>query len=316
MKWCSSCVGRSLHRPAWCALLLLCGTLLRASAFSLANPFSHPSFQPINAPPSQFLEQRSSCFYTRTTRSQKTPKISLHLFNVGSEQQVQEIQQQQAQIPVQVVYDPTAVEMEKVPTKMSEAVRVFFFSGDFGPFYVGVSLLMFALWRLDLQSFQLLDGVVFGAAVVFWWFQEHILHQRFLHSKLNWRGKDIHQTHHDKPYYHISIDPAGLLLGWMLTVHVLLLCLLLRSSLPLALSATLGYSSAGLFYEWAHYIVHTKVRLKSPFWNTVKDNHIRHHLVNHHYWFGFSLPLIDDLFQTNPSVADARRRRNMGNDES
>lgn len=285
-------VGRIINSSA-VVLLLLCGTL-KASAFSSAKPFSH-GMQVISVP--RFLEQDRGCLFSRL-RSQRTPKTSLNLLDIRTEK-VQEASRE----------DDSTVAVEKVPTKMSEAVRVFFFSGDLGPLYVGVLLLVFTLWRLDLQSFRLLDGVVFGAAVVFWWFQEHILHQRFLHSKLDWMGKDIHQGHHDKPYYHISIEPAGLLLGWMLTVHVILRCLVLPSSLPLALSATLGYSLAGLFYEWAHYIVHTKVRLKSPFWKTVKDNHIRHHLVNHDYWFGFSLPLIDDLFQTNPSVADARRKR-------
>jgi hypothetical protein len=291
------CVGRTINPSAF-ALLVLCGTF-KTSAFSSARSFSH-GIRVISVP--RFLEQGGGCLYSRT-RSQMTQKTTLHLLNIRTEQV------QVASSALTSREDDSTVVVEKVPTKMSEAVRVFFFSGDLGPLYVGMMLLVFALWRLDLQSFQFLDGVVFLAAIVFWWFQEHILHQRFLHSKLHWMGKEIHQMHHEKPYYHISIDPAGLLLGWMLTVHVLLRCLLLPSSLPLALSATLGYSLAGLFYEWAHYIVHTKVRLKSPFWKAVKDNHIRHHLVNHHYWFGFSLPLIDDLFQTNPSVADARRKR-------
>jgi hypothetical protein len=293
------CVERTIHPSAF-ALLLLCLTF-RASAFSSARSFSRGT-QVLSVP--QFLKQDGVCLSYRT-RSQLTQKTSLNLLDIRTEQV------QVASSTFTSQEDDSTAAAEQVPTKMSEAVRVFFFSGDFGPLYVGVLLLACALWRLDLQSFQLLDGVVFGAAVVFWWFQEHILHQRFLHSKLDWMGKDIHQMHHDKPYYHISIDPAGLLVGWMLTVHLLLRFLLFPSSLPLALSATLGYSLAGLFYEWSHYIVHTKVRLKSPFWKQVKDNHIRHHLVNHHYWFGFSLPLIDDLFRTNPSVADARRQRRM-----
>jgi hypothetical protein len=148
---------------------------------------------------------------------------------------------------------------------------------------------------------QALDALVFAASVVFWWIQEHVLHQKVLHSTHDWQGKEIHQGHHDKPYYHISIDPAPLLLGWMWTVHVLL-----RFSplpLPLALSATLGYSVAGLFYEWAHYIVHTKVPFqRGSFWRQVKENHIRHHLVDQDYWFAFSLPFMDDLFKTNPPV--------------
>jgi hypothetical protein len=198
--------------------------------------------------------------------------------------------------------------IEQVPTTMSEAVRVFFFSGDFGPLYVVISLLAMSVWRLNAAvPLELSDLMAFASAVVFWWIQEHVIHQRVLHSQWNWVGKEIHEGHHAKPYFHVSIDPAGLLLTWLAVAHVILRCIF-SSSLPLAVSATVGYASAGLFYEWAHYIVHTRVPLSgSEFWTRVKANHIRHHCVNHDYWFAFSLPLVDDLFQTNPSVKEARR---------
>jgi hypothetical protein len=217
-----------------------------------------------------------------------------------------EVQNKQATIvdTVQVIQ-----EEESVPSEMSDAIRIFFFSQDYGPLFVVMSIVMFLTKRIQLSSIGVLDGVVFGATVMFWSVQEHFLHEKVLHSKQDWAGKQIHQAHHDKPYYHISIDPAILLLGWMAFAHLFLKWLL---PLPLALSATVGYSMAGLFYEWAHYIVHTKVRFGSSFWKRVKENHIRHHLVNHDYWFAFSLPWIDDLFGTNPSVKDVKRQMKQG----
>ena len=197
-----------------------------------------------------------------------------------------------------------SLEAARIPTDLSEAARVFFLSGDKGPTYIVSLLFVFFSWRIELQSFHLLDVLAFSGAVIFWWFQEHFIHQRLLHSSFDWIGKEIHQVHHAKPYYHVSRDPAGLLIGWMLSAHVLLRLML---PLPFALSATIGYSLAGLFYEWAHYIVHTKVRCKSSFWKRVKENHIRHHVVDHDYWFGFSLPWVDDLFHTNPSLAKVRQ---------
>ena len=209
-----------------------------------------------------------------------------------------------------------------LPITMSEAIQIFFWSGDKGPSFVVLALGYFAVARLTLvveqaptsMNLLLMEPVVFAASIIFWVVQEHVLHQRLLHSNFDWMGKIIHQEHHNKPYFHISVDPAWMLLGWLATAHLLCRQLL---PLPLALTATLGYSMAGLFYEWSHYIVHTKVPLKSSFWKTVKQNHMRHHLVNDSYWFGFSLPLIDDLFGTNPPIRQARlEKRKMTNEST
>jgi len=192
-----------------------------------------------------------------------------------------------------------------VPTTMQDAISTFLTVGDQGPLYVIFSILAFASWRVQLSSLEAVDGIIFGATVLFWSFQEHFLHEKVLHSKSDWVGKEIHQGHHEKPFYHISIDPAPLLLGWMLTAHFAFRTVL---PLPLALTATMAYSMSGLFYEWAHYIVHTKVRFQSKFWKRVKENHLRHHVVSDEYWFAFSMPAMDDLFRTNPSVRQVRKQ--------
>lgn len=202
-------------------------------------------------------------------------------------------------------------EEEEVPTMMKQAAIRFFFGQDKGPLSVVGILVGFLTWRSSLAEMSavgLADAFVASLAAVFWCFQEHFLHQKLLHSNFDWYGKEIHRGHHEKSYFHISIDPAYLMVGWLLTAHMVL-----RHtpglSLPLAISATLGYASAGLFYEWAHYIVHTKVRPPNDFWKRVRDNHMRHHNVDDQYWFSFSVPAIDDMFGTNPSVKDVRRNR-------
>lgn len=149
------------------------------------------------------------------------------------------------------------------------------------------------------------DWVVFPSTIIFWFFQEHWLHGKVLHSELDWYGKTVHQGHHDKPYFHISIDPAPLMLAWMATAHAIFQFLL---PLPVACTATLAYASAGLFYEWSHFIVHTKVKPTNSFMKRMRDNHIRHHCVDKRYWLGFSLPAIDTLLGTNPDVQVIRRR--------
>lgn len=200
----------------------------------------------------------------------------------------------------------TGEEQEMVPNTMRDAVHRFFLGPDRGPISIVGLLAGFTSWRLGLMDVGLrpTDGLVFAASIVFWWFQEHIMHQRLLHSDFGWTGKEIHQGHHDKPYFHISIDPAGLMLGWLAAVHVLLRLVL---PLDLAISATVGYAGAGLMYEWAHYVAHTRVKPPNDFWKIVRDNHIKHHMVDNRYWFGFSLPAIDDWMGTNPSVLELKQ---------
>lgn len=41
----------------------------------------------------------------------------------------------------------------------------------------------------------------------------------------------------------------------------------------------------------------------------MRDNHMRHHLVDDGYWFAFSLPLMDDVFGSNPDVREVKNER-------
>jgi hypothetical protein len=204
---------------------------------------------------------------------------------------------------------------EGSPTTLKQAFRVFFLDKYHGPRLAALSVAALTAWRCYLAATSVVasmalgvtDVAAFSTAVIFWWVQEHVLHLHALHSKFDWVGKEIHEGHHANPYFHTSIDPAGLMMSWLLTVH-LIFCAILP--LPIALSATAGYATAGLFYEWAHFIVHTKVRFrKQSYWSRMKDHHIRHHLVDDRYWLGFSVPTIDNLFRTNPNVQEVQREQ-------
>jgi Fatty acid hydroxylase superfamily len=207
-----------------------------------------------------------------------------------------------------------------VPTTWKEAFRVFFASPQYhGPrlIVLFVSILFYLRIELGFPMSTTSSGLeeigVAVAAVVFWWFQEHVMHQHLLHSTVNWMGKDIHVQHHNQPYHHISIDPAPIMISWLTLVHVIL-----RYGfgtvwpLSFVYTATIAYGMAGLFYEWTHFIVHTKIRF-SPhsFWTKVKNHHARHHLVNHDNYFAFSVTHIDDIFGTNPDVSMVPRLKKM-----
>mmetsp|Transcript_27586 Transcript_27586/g.81139 ORF Transcript_27586/g.81139 Transcript_27586/m.81139 type:complete len:306 (-) Transcript_27586:348-1265(-) len=157
---------------------------------------------------------------------------------------------------------PRPLKNEDVPSTMNGALRRFFLGGDHGPLLVVVSISYLIALRLQLANFSSasipfgsLDGLAIILSVVFWWFQEHFLHGALLHSQFDWVGKSIHQDHHEKDYFSVSIDPPALLIGWMAVAHAIMRLIF---PLPLALSATVGYAIAGLWYEWAHFLAHTR----------------------------------------------------------
>ena len=166
--------------------------------------------------------------------------------------------------------EPSSKAEVEVPRTIREALRTFFL--DFlnypGPPICAVSILSLVVWRLTLllsvpitPSAMALEGLVLGSSILGWWIQEYVLHRYVLHSKFDWYGKQIHQDHHERNYHHISIDPAPLMWGWLATFFLVVKCCIFPGAahLPLALTATIGYATAGLFYEWTHYIVHTRV---------------------------------------------------------
>lgn len=216
------------------------------------------------------------------------------------------------------------VQREVVPKTMGQAATTFFLGDYNGPRAVVVALVGLSVWRIQLllqySTYTATIGttvavglandvLAVSAAVVFWWLQEHWMHKYLLHSHQDWHGKHIHEDHHLKPYHHLSIDPAPLMLSWLTAVHLILRMTL---PLPLAVTATIGYAAAGLFYEWSHFIVHTKVRFpRGSYWQRMKDHHIRHHLVDSDFWLAFSVTHVDDLFGTNPDVEDVKRRQKL-----
>ncbi|KAL3802474.1 hypothetical protein ACHAW5_009733 [Stephanodiscus triporus] len=210
---------------------------------------------------------------------------------------------------------------ESVPSTWREALRRFFVGDNAGPPLAILSISAFVCARVHLLTttpYSLAEFAIFASSMVVWWVQEYLFHRVLLHSStFEWIGKSIHRAHHERDYFHVSIDHPILLLGWLLVAH-----LVIRSMMPwhACLSATVGYALAGLMYEWCHYIVHTKVRppsssssssmssfalaFASKAFLRMRNNHIRHHRLDERYWYAFSVPAMDDLFGTNPDVKD------------
>lgn len=251
----------------------------------------------------------SRCRFERSNRSalnQATPRTMM--------QEVPALHDDSLDVEIQAASrrrTPTTVAAsEAVPNTLSRAFQTFFLDEYNGPRACAALILGMAAWRWSLPvPFSFMDVGTSLLMILFWWIQEHWMHLHLLHSERDWYGKQVHQDHHEKPYYHVSIDPAPLMIGWLCVVHCFTRVLL---PLPLALSATIGYSSAGLFYEWSHFIVHTRVPFRS-YWKRMKDHHVRHHLVDDHNWLGFSVPAIDTLFGTNPDPLQVKRSKKQNN---
>eukprot|EP00802_Teleaulax_amphioxeia_P026197 Tamp_27214.p1 GENE.Tamp_27214~~Tamp_27214.p1 ORF type:complete len:283 (+),score=45.85 Tamp_27214:50-850(+) len=209
---------------------------------------------------------------------------------------------------------PTTLEGQAVPSSMEEAVRRFFFGEEHAPRFLVAMLLAASALRLGgwggLPDVGALDLVVVAAVAVFWAFQEWWLHKFLLHAPFKWLGTDIHVAHHERAFYHVSIDSMSLVVPWFIAAASLSYGLL---PAHLAVTATGSYTCMGLFYEFVHYLAHTKVQPKNGFLRNIKSHHMKHHLVDDRYWQTFSWTQIDSILGTAPDAKElqemAARRR-------
>jgi hypothetical protein len=224
-------------------------------------------------------------------------------------------------------------EEEVIPSTWSEAIHRFFLGKDIGPLLVVLTISTFIYQRYELLSINppsITELSIFITSILFWWVQEYFIHRVLLHSTYNWFGKSYHRQHHHRNYYHVAIDPPELLLGWLFTAHFIIRMVILPNQHQhhLCLSATIGYSLAGLVYEWSHYIVHTKVQppssssssssspslsssLLMKWYTKMRENHMQHHLIDSRYWYAFSVTQMDDLFWTNPDCMELKEKKRL-----
>ncbi len=84
--------------------------------------------------------------------------------------------------------------------------------------------------------------------------------------------------------------------------------------LGLGLTFLVTMSTAGLLYEWVHFLVHTDYRPKSWLYRAVWNNHRLHHFKNEHYWFTVtSSGTADRLFGTYPDAASVPKSKTARN---
>ena len=139
-------------------------------------------------------------------------------------------------------YAPTTTTQLVIPNNMPDALNRFFLGPNKGPICVVGMLFFMTAWRLSLSPLTPLDAALFGGMALFWCIQEHVIHDKLLHSQFAWMGRDIHKAHHEKPYFNISIDPAWLMIAWLSAAHALF-----RFLLPLS---SKSFGNIGICFFW------------------------------------------------------------------
>ncbi|MCX4239384.1 sterol desaturase family protein [Paraliomyxa miuraensis] len=165
-------------------------------------------------------------------------------------------------------------------------------------------LLALRSWHGDLALGDL--GAVLGV-VIYWPFQEWVLHIHVLHMRpLRWRGRTIdplaartHRAHHREPWnldfvflprsVIVALIPVNTLVWWAITER-----------LGVALTGMAAMAAAALLYEWIHYLTHTPYRPRSRYYRSIWRGHRLHHFKNERYWHAFTVPWVDTLMGTNP----------------
>jgi hypothetical protein len=165
--------------------------------------------------------------------------------------------------------------------------------------------------RIHLASFTWWDVLIpIAIVLVLWPVQEWFVHKFVLHLRPRelWGRRfdpmfaKKHRDHHADPSYLpdaflptrvlVPLIPPTLALWW-----------LVMPTPELAVTAMLAYVAAALHYEWVHYLCHTNVVPQTSWFRRVRRNHRYHHYKNERHWYGFTVPLVDTLFGSNPQAA-------------
>lgn len=191
------------------------------------------------------------------------------------------------------------------PSTLLDAVRVFFRHGS--PRILLVLAASTTGVRLLLGGFGLIDLLVVVAIVALWPIQEWLIHVFILHFEpktvfgraVDLRVAQKHRAHHRDPW---RIDLVFIPLHvYPLSIPVHFMAwLLLMPTLALGFTGLAFFLLMALHYEWVHYIVHTRYKPRTAYYQRLWRNHRLHHNKNEKYWMGVTMLGGDRLLGTAP----------------
>lgn len=194
--------------------------------------------------------------------------------------------------------------LASVKTLRSAAV-LFFRHGS--PQLLAVHLALLVLLRVAHGSYGAADLLTIGAVLVYWPFQEWVLHIYVLHfkprtifgRKIDPFAAKSHRAHHREPWNLDFVFLPLVVLVALIPVNALVWWLLMPQ-LGTALTGMTSMAAAALLYEWVHYLTHTPYRPRSKYYRSIWRGHRLHHFKNERFWHGFTAPVVDTLLGTNP----------------
>lgn len=209
------------------------------------------------------------------------------------------------------------------PATLPAAIAVFYKHAS--PWLVSVFAAISVGARLYFGSFSVWDLVVVAGVLAYWPVQEWFIHVFILHfkprkifgRKFDMRVAKKHRLHHRDPFridlifipmHVIPFVWATELIGWMT----------FAPTMALAWTGISAMALLTLHYEWVHFIVHTRYRPRSRFYERLWRNHRLHHFMNEHYWYGVTMLSGDRLLKTGPdrkAVPPSETCRTLGHME-
>jgi len=194
--------------------------------------------------------------------------------------------------------------LRELPSTLSDAIREFLRHSSVR--LLVALLLSCAASRALTGDFSAWDLV--GAALVagLWPLQEWLIHVYILHYEpvrvfgrtLDFSVPRMHRAHHRDPW---RLDLVFIPLQVFLYMPILAV-VTLAWALPVGvgLTALSVYFALSLHYEWVHFLVHTRYRPRTRFYERLWLNHRLHHFKNEHYWYGVTMLGGDRLLRTAP----------------
>jgi len=192
------------------------------------------------------------------------------------------------------------------PDTLGKALPIFVAHGS--PRILIVAVVLAIAYRLTLGNWSLWDIAPLVGLLLVWPLQEWLIHVFILHYRpVRFAGREWdfrvprkHREHHSDPWnYQILFIPMQ---SFLYSIPILIgLWYLVTPSPELAWTGIAIHFTLALHYEWIHYLVHTRVRPKTKFYQHLWDNHRLHHFKNERYWFGVTRTEGDWLLGTAPN---------------
>ena len=156
-------------------------------------------------------------------------------------------------------------------------------------------------------GFSWIDAAILGGILLTQPFTEWLIHVYVLHVRprgpvsrgLDWAAGRSHRLHHRDPadLTWQFIHPSAVVGGFAINI-------VLIAVNPHTATYSVGAVAMTLAYEWTHFLIHTDVRPRNPFYRTLWRHHRLHHFRNENYWYGVTGRFGDRVLRTLPDKND------------